>query len=99
MGVAIHTKAKKYNETQTIKKKKPCWGGGEVLGCFEDVGFFGGFHLGFGLGVFFCATGRQRGALGCISAAALVRGVYPFLLFEERRQMLLLSSNGIALLS
>lgn len=95
MGVAIHTKAKEYNETQTIKKKKARWGGGEVLGCFED----GGFHFGLGFGGLFCATGRQRGTLGCISSAAVVRGVCPFLLFEERRQMLLLSSNGIALLS
>lgn len=41
--------AKEYNETCTIKKKRTCWDRGEVLVCFECVGFFVGFCVCFGV--------------------------------------------------
>jgi len=84
--VAIHTEVEECSETCTIIKKRWCWGGAEVFVCFECRGVF--WWVWFC--EVFCATGRESGMQGCISFVAAVWGICFFLL---------LSSNGIALLS
>lgn len=61
-----------------IKKKRPSCSRGEVFVWFGCVGFFEGFVL-WG---YFCATGRERGTVGCISSVAVVGGFCSFLLWE-----------------
>lgn len=76
--MAVHTKAKECNEACTIKKEKSCWGVGEVLVCFECVGFFW-WDLVFG---FFVQLEGKGERYSYSYYVAVVGGVCSFLLWE-----------------